>query len=500
MDVRLVWEVNRWTQIVRIAQAAWLSGDQDMARKAVAWLDDWLASNPVGMGLNWTSPMEPAIRLMNFCWIHALLSANGLTGDADRLAAAILPAHTAWVWRYRSSGSSANNHLIGELAGVAMAVSKWPGLAKVSAAPTEVARLLAKEVARQFFDDGGNREQALHYHLFAWEMSYQGLTALGTAGVKIAPDISRKLSDAAVFFASLAESAWDYGDSDDAHITPFYTDEATAITEWKAWLGGHPSDGFDYWLGKFRDCPPSPVPEGTWKKFPESGMLTVESEGIRLRADASPLGFMKMAAHGHLDALHLSIWKDGVAAIVDPGTGGYFASAMERSYLASQLAHNGPCPLDDHLYPKRRGSFLWERHHPIPVTENSSAGMCLRWKPDPRTNVEIKRVVGLEGTAVRIADTCNASPFQVFWQLAPGWKTHRSSPGKWIFHLNGLVLTINVRGASTADLVGEEGCQRTKLRGLVSPAFGKYQRAPGLLLDAPAGRPLETTFTFSKNL
>ena len=33
------------------------------------------------------------------------------------------------------------------------------------------------------------------------------------------------------------------------------------------------------------------------------------------------LGYLSTAAHGHLDALHLSIWYRGIAFVIDPSTG-----------------------------------------------------------------------------------------------------------------------------------------------------------------------------------
>src|SRR4030095_528012 len=62
---------------------------------------------------------------------------------------------------------------------------------------------------------------------------------------------------------------------------------------------------------------------GEWCYFLDSGIGICESGFWWLRWDLSPLGYQATAAHGHLDALHLSIWFKGVGIVVDPGTGAY---------------------------------------------------------------------------------------------------------------------------------------------------------------------------------
>jgi len=508
MDVRLVWEINRWTQIVRLSQAAWLDDDGKMAQKAISWLENWLDVNPLGVGLNWTSPMEPAIRLINFSWIHALLSDAGFSAEADALANRILPSHTAWVWRYRSAGSSANNHLIGELAGLAIAVSRWPDLTDLSATPEKLADLLGREILTQFAGDGGNREQALHYHLFAWEMAYQGIEALKTAGAVFPNAVELRMRKAAAFFAKLAEDGWDFGDSDDAHVTPFYNKEKTSVCEWKAFLGANPTpeelSGFDFWLGARELDSTLAGNADSWTVFPESGIACWEAHDLKLRFDASPLGFLKMAAHGHLDALHLSIWKSGVPVVVDPGTGGYFASAHERSYLTSAAAHNGPRFPDQSLYPSRRGSFLWERHHPIPeILADShsphpdSNTVMARWAPC-RSSPEATRSISPGNDRVVVSDHCADHEFEVFWQLATGWELESASPCSWNFISGGICLSIEVTGARESEVTPDTGLTDVSLRGLVSSAFGKYHRAPFLCLRSCPGETLSTTFAFTR--
>jgi hypothetical protein len=92
-------------------------------------------------------------------------------------------------------------------------------------------------------------------------------------------------------------------------------------------------------------------------------MAVLRTGGWMVRLDASPLGFGSMAAHGHGDALHVSLWDGDLPLLIDPGTGGYYGMQKERTALAAWEAHNGPQPVAGFVTPRRAGAFLLRDHH-----------------------------------------------------------------------------------------------------------------------------------------
>lgn len=478
MDVRLIWETSRWIQVVRLAQAAWLSGEKSFADAALNILEDWTAKNPTGVGWNWTSPMEPGIRLINFAWTHALLSAAAET-DKARLAAVtdrILPGHVWWVWRYHSIGSSANNHLLGELAGLLMALARWPQMNAFATGSEKIAAMQSRALIAQFAGDGGNREEALHYHLFAWEMGWQSTAAMKAAGVTVKDDVPACLAKAARCFAELVEpdEPWDFGDSDDAHITPFYVSESGALREWREWMLGGPGS-LRTWLGAPPDMPAA-VSEDGWTVFRESGYAIVRRDDWTARFDASALGFGSMAAHGHLDALHSSLWLRGQAVIVDPGTGGYFASKNERAVLTAREAHNGPHWPENELYPQRVGPFLWAEHHSLPgmaVRGGSVLGfLTLGGRKLIRSVTPVERGWKIEDSA----DDHGGASFQVNWQFAPGWTLDRAGAGEFTAVRGGQRIALRLSG----EIEGEPRIEQA----LCSPSFRVLAHSPRLAVRA----------------
>ena len=471
-DARCVWETNRWAEMVRLAQNAWLNEVPGDARLAQEWLFDWIDKNPIGRGINWCSALEAGLRLVNFCWIDALVRAiddPDLTGVQDDLAQRVLPGHARWVWRHRSVGSSANNHLLGELAGIVMAARRWPCLAPVACPAEQAWDLLSAQVLRQFDEDGGSREQALHYQLFAWELAWQAARAMGGEEGAAA----ERLRAAAASFCALAhaEEPWDFGDSDDAQVTPLARTRRTAVPEWKAWmLDLQPAGALRFWLGQ----PPRSVcrlAPGHWRVFPSTGLAVRETTGWKARADGSPLGFGSMAAHGHLDAMHVSLWDGDHALVVDPGTGAYYGDPALRATLASWEFHNGPVPLSGRPLPRRLGPFLWGPPHRPPELAVTGEACSIRFLDEHFTIDRRISYVSADDAWLVTDETPGHEPYVVRWRLSPDWAvSSRRDPTITIAHPSGQLAALTV--ASERLLGCEVG------DGVVSPRFGEVLTGP----------------------
>lgn len=508
-DSKLVWELSRWTALVRLAMAAYVLPHREAGEKCLEWLEDWCRQNPPYHGWNWTSALEAGIRLIQFAWIDALLSASpDGSAWAERLAGlrrAILPAHVAFAWRHRSFGSSANNHLLGELTGLVMARARWPEVQRWLPSVPRLGETWASEVLRQFAPDGGNREQALNYQLFSLEFAWQGRLAVGELGLR-ADQVLIRCGEAARFFHEVQSphDPWDYGDSDSAFVTPWYLDERHAVAEWHHWVGWSPQPtGLLYWLG---DPPPVGRPPsgsgaplatkllGDWWLYEETGIAVMESGFLFARWDVSPLGYLATAAHGHLDALHVSLWVRGAALVVDPGTGCYYYDQEVRNWLASRDAHNGPT-LPPGVGPTRLGPFLWSGHHPRPVVEAGQDATTATWRlGDVAATRRMKRSGGrhlvVEDAVVQGGV---AVPFSVRWQFAPGTTIKLLGPGHYGLRRGETCCEMRVAEGWAEILLVETLQDRARLEpehplaGTVSVSFRRTEFAPYLLLRARPG-------------
>lgn len=487
-DARSIWEINRWAEMTRLAMHGWLNHDLAAIRQAQLWLEDWCDRNPPGMGINWTSPLEVALRLINFTWFDALVSAS-LTADHQIIRDAqavlvkrIVPVHTAWVWRYRSTGSSANNHLLGELSALTVAVSRWPKLEEIACSADAAWDWLGAEVLHQFAEDGGSHEQALHYHAFAFDLAWQAVRAVGCR----AGDVYDRLVKAADFLQLLAHSQepWDFGDNDDAQVVPVTQNRAQATAEWLAWLRGE-NNSLRFWLG----VSPSLPPASSCRLFPKSGIAVVRTNDWMARLDASPLGFGVLAAHGHADALHVSVWDGDEALLIDPGTGGYYGFTALRSELAAWEAHNGPLPVGGYQTPKRLGPFLWTRHHAVPTLAMDGDEMKAQFEHE---GCSFQRTVKVQETGVEICDVeTSGKAFEVHHTFPPQCRLKSHVPG------NDSMIRVS-RGERSWVLQVREASVRVAIQERrVSPAYGKIETAPVLVL---AGMQGSLSFTLQREV
>jgi hypothetical protein len=84
-------------------------------------------------------------------------------------------------------------------------------------------------------------------------------------------------------------------------------------------------------------------------------------EEIRIVADAGPLGYLSIAAHGHADALSFTLSVGGNEILIDPGTFAYHTQNRWREYFRGTSAHNTLC-VDGADQSVSGGNFLWTKH------------------------------------------------------------------------------------------------------------------------------------------
>lgn len=396
-DCKLVWEPNRHHQLVVLGRAYRVTGDQRYARAVVEQLESWLDQNPFGQGMNWRSPLELGIRLINWVWAIDLIRESGLL--RDELRRRVLHAVYLHCWentRKYSRGSSANNHLVGEAAGVYVACAYFQELPGAARWRAESRAILLREIQKQTYADGCTREQALGYEFFV----LQFYLFCGLAGARIGEEFPRaywsRFETMLEFLGRLAEGGDTlplFGDCDDGYVLNLGSapHDVRALLCIGAVLSGRPD--FRSWAGAWRepahwlfgnagrerfDAIPT-LPPGALESrcFAESGYYLLQSgeaespARISVLFDCGELGLGSIAAHGHADALSFSLRASGTDVLVDPGTYDYFTYPAWRNYFRSTRAHN--ClTVDDADQSEMQGPFMWGAR---------ATARCSRWEP-----------------------------------------------------------------------------------------------------------------------
>lgn len=500
-DIKHVWELNRHLQLVRLAQAWAVSGDAAHLRALAAQLRGWLDQCPPMRGPNWASALEMGIRLINWSLVWQLLGGDHstmfATEDGARLRAdwlASIHAHCRCIERHLSRHSSANNHLIGELAGLYVGASTWPCWSASARWIALAARELEHEAVAQFSRDGVNREQAFAYHVFSSEF----LFVAGMAGQACARPFSRSywesLQRGLRFLRSVRDAGGHVpmvGDADDGIVFRLDAggegDRAAQLLALgdallKGGPGAHPGAR---WL---MHALPGPRPDlraiepDTGWAFPDGGYLLFgarfgERNEIKGMLDCGPLGYLGIAAHGHADALALTLSVGGEECLVDPGTYSYWQEQKWRAYFRGTSAHN-TLRVDGLDQSVSGGRFMWLRKARAAIERmpRSPADFDFRGShdgylrlADPVRHVRSVRFDAEAACLVVKDEVAAAKPHKLeqFWHFAPGLQLALSSAA------------VQVRGKSF-DMqlqVTGAGLALELVRGSEDPPLGWYSRS-----------------------
>lgn len=397
-DCKLVWEPNRHQHLVVLARAYRAGGNENYALAIKEQITSWLTQCPYGYGMNWRSPMELSIRLINWVWSIDLTLESGIFTGAfrDQLFHSIY-LHLHEVTRKYSQGSSANNHLIGEAGGVFIATSYFPQLTNAARWQTESFEILCREIELQTFADGSNKELALEYQFFVIQFFLLCGLVGKWCGKDFPPRYWRNVEQQLLFIGRLQEGGGNpdfYGDADDGYVLNLgdsHTDPKPLLGAGallfdnaccKAWAPDY-SESLR-WLfgaaGREKFTAMASDKESillSSHAFGDSGFYLLQSgrrntkERISVLFDCGQLGFGSIAAHGHADALSFTLKAFGENILIDPGTYDYFTYPQWRQYFRSTLAHN-TMEVDGQDQSVMLGLFLWGKR---------ATARCLDWRP-----------------------------------------------------------------------------------------------------------------------
>ena len=203
-DPKWIWELNRLQHLPVLAQAWLFTGEPQYADLAFEHLDSWLVQNPVGSGIAWRGAFEAAIRAVSIAVaLQGLKNSPALTEQRFRRAVRVLDASARYCWHGRSRFSSANNHLVGELAGLVVVHLLFPELVGPASWSARAIDMLAEEADRQILPDGAGAEQSVSYQIFTVELLSIVAVLLRLRGDRVPPRLTAALDRSSRYLASL---------------------------------------------------------------------------------------------------------------------------------------------------------------------------------------------------------------------------------------------------------------------------------------------------------
>jgi hypothetical protein len=507
-NIKHVWEPSRFQHVTVLAAAFALTREPVYAERAASHLRSWWAQNPFLSGVHWTSGIEVGLRLISWVWTRRLLEgwevAPSLFEDnVDALNQ--IWWHQRYLARFRSRGSSANNHVIAEAAGQLVAALGFDWFEESERWAAAAAHLLGEELTNNTFASGVNREMAFDYHGFVAELGIVAAAEADRAGRPVSERTWKTLCRMVDVVASVADAklgAPRQGDSDDGRVLllgpPEQSRWSTLLAVGRTvfgpleWWPRTTPDMMSILLGSMADVHPDKGrPELRSGHFADAGLTVLRSAPshgpeIWCRCDGGPHGFLSIAAHAHADALAIEVRYDGTEVLTDPGTYCYGGQSRWRDYFRSTLAHN-TVEIGGQNQSTSGGPTLWTRHaHSEVIQVKSDAdGRVNSWSAlhdgyaelDPP--VRHRRTVRLSSETRRIDisdefETSGRHPIRLAFHLGPNVEAEISG--------RAVELTWEDRAgtAAKATLLLPEGLDASLVRGSVEPVLGWYSRGFGV--------------------
>ncbi len=359
-DIKYPWELARCQHFAALGQAFAFTGDERFAREIADEIDDFVAANPVGIGVNWTCTMDVAIRALNWAIGLELVRASTTLDHAFwvRAYSALYDTGVFTRSNLENTYEVTSNHFLSNVVGL------WFLGAVFDNQPAgrewlEFARgALEQEMTVQVLPDGADYESSVPYHRLVAELFLGSSRLADVRGTPLSESYRARLRQMIQFLASITRPDGlmpQVGDADDGRLHIF-TEAPTpqdprhlfgaagAMFDEPSWraLGGEAGQWEAAWWGFTPEQPASPVaaPPPVSKLFPDAGLAIMRAGRHYLLATNGIVGTKGFGNHKHNDLLSFEYHHDGVPLVVDPGSYVYTSDFDARNRFRGTAWHS----------------------------------------------------------------------------------------------------------------------------------------------------------------
>lgn len=507
VDVKVPWELGRMQHLAHLALAHAATGDGRYPKEFRNQVLDFMAANPPGFGVQWASPMDAAIRVVNWLIAFDLFRAHGFTFDDDFTAvlAAGIRDHGRHVFANLGSDDILRgNHYLCDVVGLLFCGAYLPADAESDAWLTFGLQALIREVAAQFNCDGSNFEASTNYHRLSLEAALfasalvEGLdrrrlsaAATGDPGAASAfPAAYRRRIAAAVGFAAAIVRpdgrACQFGDNDSGRLVKLDAEAAGRDGDHRhlvdaagGLLAGLNPVGVDgAVIEALRGAAPrwnESVAVPSPAAFPDFGLFVYRADRMWLAVRCGANGQNGFGGHAHNDQLSFELVVDSLPFVVDTGTWLYTPLPAWRHRFRSAAFHNTLAidGIEQNETPGPGVFRMIDRSRAEVLRRDADAFIgCHYGYGAPHT-----RRIDVAANGISVVDECAAAGVKKLrLHLHPDVRVESGPAGVRIAR-NGLSLRVSAAAGAW-----------TQERGWYSPGYGRRRETRVLALDVGGDR------------
>lgn len=357
-DVKDCWEVARFPHAYHLARASAFFPDkaEEYAGALVLQMEHFVASNPVGRGIHWSSGQEVGFRLL--AWLFALdvlLLRTKVGRNAAPMIRKALVTAAAEIERTLDYARIAvyNNHLLSEALALFGVGALFPELPDGLRWRDLGRRLLDEQADLQFYPDGAYIQQSHNYHRVAIQDYLWACTFARSMGDSPSPLWLRALERSLEFLYAhqnpLDGRLPNYGANDGALPSVLSTCDLTdmrpvlqavslLVRGTRIYEPGPWDESAAWFLGVRALDAPTERPARRSVSFQVTGYHVLRGH------DEATFATFRCGTlrdrFSQIDMLHLDVWWKGLNVLADPGTFRYNAAAEWHKHFMGTAAHN----------------------------------------------------------------------------------------------------------------------------------------------------------------
>lgn len=395
VDVKNCWELGRLQHLPQLALC------QDTTIKEEKLVDtfkfhclDFIGSNPVGMGIQWSCTMDVAIRVCNLLVAYDLILARDKTGrlsnDFKGIVTDAVYQHGKYIYNHlEHKEGAAGNHYLFNLVGLLFVANYLKETKETAGWKAFATHELKIEFEKQFFEDGGNFEGSTTYHCLSAEAMLYGVVMMLRNGDSLGQRFVDKLKRSVKLISDILKpdgTIPQLGDNDSGRLFKLL-EEDDNLLNYEGLLAGFSGlfqDDFSEFREKYPMCNQVVSQLANGKQlsgseatlelthgeqseqldnsqetvlefekqinqstlvsiaYPNFGVYGFKSDEFYLMISAISNSSMHHSwGHVHNDKLSFELFVQGKEMVKDPGSGVYTSDIKTRNLFRSTKAHHG---------------------------------------------------------------------------------------------------------------------------------------------------------------
>ena len=351
-DKKVPWELSKFQHITTLGLAYQQTKDKRYAQVFQAQVEDWIKENLYEIGINWVTPMEAAIRAVN--WINGYyFFKETLPKEFLEKYITQLYLHGKFIEENLEWSPKKENHYLSDMLGLfflgiffkhTKKGKKWILFAK---------KEFEKEIIRQVSDEGVDYEGSLNYHRLVTELfilAYingrrNNITFSGTFVQRI-----EKMCEFILWYTTPTGQAPSIGDTDNGRILNIWNKDINDHRDILAVAAALFRRGDFKAHGTFHTKLHLLIDKKEYEAISKRNVsLTsrrfndyyiMRDEDIYLLIHCGDIGREGFGGHGHNDQLSFVFSTKNKDYIIDAGTYAYTSNHSMRHSFRSTASHN----------------------------------------------------------------------------------------------------------------------------------------------------------------